>query len=66
MSKSPHDLAMFHAEISHLHALIVRHEKHLTVEGVKLALAALLADHEAKAEVVLVTSHPDFPTTSPP
>jgi hypothetical protein len=66
MSKSAHDLAMFHAEVSHLHVLIARHEKHLTVEGIKLALAALLADHEAKAEVVLVTSHPDFPKHSPP
>lgn len=65
MSKSPHDLAMFHAEVSHLHALIVKRKAHVTVEGIERALAALLEDHQAKAEVVLITSHPDFPQTPP-
>lgn len=65
MSKSPPDLAMFHAEVSHLHALIVRRRGYVTVEGIERALAALLEDHQAKSDVVLVTSHPDFPQTQP-
>jgi hypothetical protein len=61
MSKSAHDLAMFHLEVSHLHKLVVKHKAHVTVDGLEKALAALLENHEAKADVVLLASHPDFP-----
>ena len=61
MSKSPHDLAMFHLEVSHLHKLVVKHKAHVTVDGLEKALAALLEGHQSKADVVLLSSHPDFP-----
>lgn len=61
MSKESAELATFHMEVTHLHALIKKHRTHVTAEGIELALAALLNNPKAKAEAVLITSHPDFP-----